>query len=260
MGLRELGIAGEHGLSSLTVPKKLLKGKDKRLGAVPDGYAVRYNIVNLRLLNERLVPNLQCETCRTPTTISHPITVYPSRFKQARRPDRTAQTILHAEASSYLNFFCTASRSTAPWPATAAPTTPTAAILHSTTRRVSTQRAYDSGVANLCAPPPYPLTCAFTHPPRRPAEPHSHQDWAPGADRQNRALQRSREEEGEGKGEPSHCERWEYQRRRGRAVAERWSGLHHGRSWPRTRQWCRRFGRNAEEEEERWRRGRKEEG
>ncbi|TDL22893.1 hypothetical protein BD410DRAFT_897775 [Rickenella mellea] len=37
LGLRELGIAGEHGLSSLTVPKKLLKGKYKgRLGNPDD--------------------------------------------------------------------------------------------------------------------------------------------------------------------------------------------------------------------------------
>lgn len=33
LGLRELGIAGELGLQSLTIPKKLLKGKGKRRDA-----------------------------------------------------------------------------------------------------------------------------------------------------------------------------------------------------------------------------------
>lgn len=34
-GLRELGIADEFGMSSLTIPKRLLKGKKRRDALVP---------------------------------------------------------------------------------------------------------------------------------------------------------------------------------------------------------------------------------
>ena len=45
LGLRELGIAAEFGLSSLTVPKKLLKGKNK--GGIKDGAAAYVVVLSL---------------------------------------------------------------------------------------------------------------------------------------------------------------------------------------------------------------------
>lgn len=40
LGLRELGIASELGLSNLTVPKRLLRGKNKGLGNAQVEYVI----------------------------------------------------------------------------------------------------------------------------------------------------------------------------------------------------------------------------
>ncbi|OBZ69870.1 hypothetical protein A0H81_10152, partial [Grifola frondosa] len=76
LGLRELGIASEFGLSSLTIPKKLLKGKNKE--GLKEG------------------PSMYCQAFGTACTIPTTTSLHTPRLEDDRRPDRSAQAILPA--------------------------------------------------------------------------------------------------------------------------------------------------------------------
>lgn len=103
LGLRELGIAAEFGLSSLTIPKRLLKGKNKN--AAQAGPA-EYVFIFFRSSSIRYVPALlifsfhvfftlsQRQTLRTTSAIPPASTIHPSEFEESRGSDRSAQTIL----------------------------------------------------------------------------------------------------------------------------------------------------------------------
>lgn len=64
LGLRELGIAAELGLSSLTIPKKLLKGKSRGAAA-----AVQYVFYSLFLPQLSNLVSLQSTTPGTAASI-----------------------------------------------------------------------------------------------------------------------------------------------------------------------------------------------
>ena len=89
-GLKELGIADEFGLSSLTIPKRLLKGKKGGIKEDPSAYALS--------LSTSVVPlsenSFQCETYRTSATLPATSVIYTPRFKHNRQPDRLAQAVL----------------------------------------------------------------------------------------------------------------------------------------------------------------------
>ena len=90
MGLRELGIAAELGLPSLSVPKRLLKGKRNAKG--PNA---TYGILLFAIIFFLLTPLLsQRKVCRTPTAVSPTAAVCSTYLGEPQEPDRVAPWLL----------------------------------------------------------------------------------------------------------------------------------------------------------------------
>lgn len=72
LGLRELGIAAEFGLSSLTIPKKLLKDKNRGAAqAGPSAYVSLLTVIMLMLIPQSSLHPLSVPNLRSHLLLSH---------------------------------------------------------------------------------------------------------------------------------------------------------------------------------------------
>lgn len=101
LGLRELGIAAELGLSSLTIPKKLLKGKSRGAAA-----AVQYVFCSLFLSQLSNLVSLQSTTQGTAASIPTAASVTSYHQQECGRSDWiTASLLSRAARSSCTSWF-----------------------------------------------------------------------------------------------------------------------------------------------------------
>jgi hypothetical protein len=91
LGLRELGIAAEYGLSKLSIPKRLLKGKGRGENKHTSSAYVPFACRHSESMNN--LP-LQYESRRTPATVPAAPTICTAELHKIRRSNRPAQTIL----------------------------------------------------------------------------------------------------------------------------------------------------------------------
>lgn len=80
LGLRALGIAAEFGMSSLSIPKKLLKGKkgQNKMSSIAYVPSVYPNLAR------NSSPGEQCEAIRTTSTIPAPAPIHPPQLCESR--------------------------------------------------------------------------------------------------------------------------------------------------------------------------------
>ena len=94
LGLRELGIAEEFGMSSLTIPKKLLKGKNKgQIKSSSAAYVFNQPLLLFFRLN-LIVVVTQCSIDGTSFAVPSSSCLCSTRLKECRSPNRSPQALL----------------------------------------------------------------------------------------------------------------------------------------------------------------------
>ena len=147
LGLRALGIADEFGLSSLSVPKKLLRGKNKPK-AGPEAYV--YTLSSCLRPHIYTFLSFQCQAYRTSSSLPSPTSFHPSGFQKPRQPNWSPQTLLPTTYLRPRAHICTStstySRTRYQWiPDTLPPCTSTSTCFPSSSRprrRLTTNCAY----------------------------------------------------------------------------------------------------------------------
>lgn len=195
LGLRELGIAEEFGLTSLTIPKKLLKGKGK--GGFKEGASAYVIYIHRPIIEIKPCP-FQLKAVRTPSPIPTPTSIYTPRFETNRRPDRSSQAVLcPTDICPYQ-----------PQSSTSQPPFSSSYHIRFSTkcRRLSDHLQPHSGRHGI------PST---HYPPRRFAKSCAYQDWASGPDYEISKCCECCKEEVESKAScPTSCVEWYFYRSR----------------------------------------------